>query len=90
MWVVTADGSLWRVDPETASVTATIPVGRRPLGVAAGDGSVWVANAGDGTLSRIDPDTNSVVAKVALGHPPTAVSTAGGLVWVAIAREPIT
>ena len=32
------------------AVTATIPVGRRPSGIAVGSRAVWVANAGDGTV----------------------------------------
>ncbi len=34
--------------------------GTLPAGVAVGEGSVWVTNAGDGTVSRIDVETNEV------------------------------
>jgi YVTN family beta-propeller protein len=90
VWVVAGIDSVWRIDPQTGTVTDTIPVGKKPLGVAAAGGSVWVANGGDGTVSRIDPRTNRVVATIALGHTPSAVSAYAGVVWVTIERERIT
>jgi DNA-binding beta-propeller fold protein YncE len=39
-----------RIDPATNKVTATIRVGRDPVGVAATQGAVWVANSGDGSV----------------------------------------
>jgi virginiamycin B lyase len=59
-----------RIDPATDQVVATIPVGRTPLPVAVGFGSVWVRNESQeqaGTVSRIDPATNRVVATVPVG-----------------------
>ena len=44
-----------RIDPRENRVVARIPVGRGVSGIAAGGGSVWVANEFDGTVSRIDP-----------------------------------
>jgi DNA-binding SARP family transcriptional activator/DNA-binding beta-propeller fold protein YncE len=70
-----------RIDRGTRSVT-TIPVGRRPHGVALGFGSVWVANAGDGTVSRIDPRTREVVAAIDLGVSVEGIATGAGGVWV--------
>jgi YVTN family beta-propeller protein len=47
-------GVVWRVDPLTRKVIEpSIPVGKRPLRLALGGGSVWVSNSGSGTLSRI-------------------------------------
>lgn len=36
------DGTVSRIDPATNEVVATIEVGHRPLGVAVGNGLVWV------------------------------------------------
>jgi YVTN family beta-propeller protein len=36
------DGTVSRIDPDTAGVVATIPVGPGPLTVAVGEGAVWV------------------------------------------------
>ena len=44
-----------RLDPKSAAVMATIPVGQHPCsGLAAGFGSVWVPNCGDSTVTRLD------------------------------------
>ena len=50
-------------------ITATTPVGAKPLAVAAGHGAIWVYNDIDGTLSRIDPATNTVVATIPIATP---------------------
>jgi YVTN family beta-propeller protein len=50
------------IDTTTNTVTATIPVGNSPFGVATTpDGSrVYIANSGDNTVSVIDTATNAV------------------------------
>jgi virginiamycin B lyase len=60
-----ADGSLVRVDPKTAKVTATIATGVGPAraGLAATADSIWLLTDARGTLSRIDPAQNLVVAE---------------------------
>ena len=62
------DNVVARVDPKTSKVTAMIPVGKEPDGIATSPGAVWVANhgtSGDGpSVSRIDPATNQVVATI--------------------------
>jgi YVTN family beta-propeller protein len=77
------DDTVSRVDPATDRVESTIKVGREPLAVAEGHGSLWVANAIDRTVSRIDPATNRVVATIRLRASPTAVAADGQSVWVA-------
>src|SRR5262249_36192430 len=57
------------VDPEQARVVGHVLVGRRPVAVAGGHGSVWVANADDGTVSRIDPDRGEVIRTIGIGAP---------------------
>jgi YVTN family beta-propeller protein len=98
-------GSIWltnptantvdRMDTKTYKVSATIHVGKNPLGIAVTPQAVWVANDGLATpdipsVSRIDPATDKVVATTPLG--PTSaccalhmgVSVAGGAVWVVV------
>ena len=71
MWVAnTQDDTVSRIDPRSAAVTQTIPVGARPTGIAAGDGAVWVANSLGGTVSRIDPEANQVEATIEVGEAP--------------------
>jgi YVTN family beta-propeller protein len=71
------------IDPEKNRVAATIPVGERPVSVAFGYGSVWVANADDGTVSRIDAHKRVVVHTTGIGAPVADIATGAGSVWVA-------
>lgn len=68
LWVANCKGGeVYRIDPKTAKVIATIPVGLGPSGelnVVAGAGSVWAPNATKGTIARIDPETNGVTTTV--------------------------
>ncbi len=70
------------------SVSSPIDVGRPPLRLAVGQGSVWATSALDGTLSRIDPETRR------LAGPPlhvekgiSGVASGGGSVWVSSPRR---
>jgi DNA-binding beta-propeller fold protein YncE len=60
-----------------------VPVGRRPVAVAIGHGSVWVANADDGTVSRIDQERHQVVRTIGIGAPAIDLAVAADAVWVA-------
>ena len=75
------ENAVGAIDPDAEGVTAQYPVGREPAAVAAGDGSVWVANAGDGTVSRIVPGTPHVVS-IAVGEDPAGLAFAAGSLWV--------
>jgi streptogramin lyase len=63
-------------------VTARIPTGEHPCGIASGFGAVWVANDGAGTLARINPRTNRVVRRVRVGRGVCSVATGAGFVWM--------
>lgn len=71
------------IDPQSNKVVDSVQVGARPLGIAIGEGSVWVANLDDRTLSRIDPSTRALVRTIALEATPTGVAVGAGAVWVA-------
>jgi DNA-binding SARP family transcriptional activator/glutamine cyclotransferase len=71
------------IDPEQARVVGHVLVGRRPVAVAGGHGSVWVANADDGTVSRIDPDRCEVIRTIGIGAPAIDLSVGPDAVWVA-------
>lgn len=60
------DNSVSVVDVATNKVTATVPVGSEPLGIAvAADGSkVYVANFNSSSISVIDVTTKKVIATV--------------------------
>jgi DNA-binding SARP family transcriptional activator len=71
------------IDPQRARVVGHVLVGRRPVALASGHGSVWVANADDGTVSRIDPDRGDVIRTIGIGAPAIDLAVATDAVWVA-------
>jgi virginiamycin B lyase len=72
------------IDPETNSQVGSIPVGDSPVGIAVGEGAVWVASSLDGTVSRIDPATQEVVATIRLESNPEGIAAGEGLIWVTV------
>ena len=66
-------------DP-TYRVTATVPVGKDPGGVAVDPGThtVCVTNVAGGTVSVIDASTRTVTATVPVGQNPTGVAVDPG------------
>lgn len=83
IWVMTWDGYVVRVDPETRKVGDQIPVGAGPLATKEGFGSVWVSSALDGTVTRINPIDDSVIDTISVGPVPYQLAPAGGGMWVA-------
>jgi DNA-binding SARP family transcriptional activator/DNA-binding beta-propeller fold protein YncE len=71
------------IDPATNRVVASIPVGSKPVAIAAGEGSVWVGDARDGTITRVDPETRKVVKTIGIGAPIVDLATGLGGVWAA-------
>jgi YVTN family beta-propeller protein len=80
------DGTVSVIDTATNDVTATVPVGKMPHGVAVNpDGKkVYVANRNSDTVSVIDTATNTVTNTVDVGNDPfgVAVSPDGKKVYV--------
>ncbi len=75
-------GFLWRLNPETAALEATVLVGGDA--VAVGPGSVWITDRLGGTISRVDPRTNRVVATIRVGNSPNGIAVGEGYVWVTV------
>jgi len=81
--------TLFRIDPESGTITDRIAVGPIPpsdtLGrIAAGEGAVWVLH--NRTVSRIDPVARRVVSRITVPGLVLGVGeilAAGGSVWVA-------
>ncbi len=71
------------LDPDTGRLQADVPVGRRPVAVAAGEGGIWVANAGDQTISRVDAKTRKASSPIGVGVDVSDIVVAYGSVWVA-------
>jgi virginiamycin B lyase len=73
-------GKVYRLDPASLTVTATVTVGANPLASAAIAGERWVPNIDASTVSVVDPATNSVRRTIDVGK--SAVAEAAGAVWV--------
>jgi YVTN family beta-propeller protein len=73
---------LLAVDPATRRVVRRVTVGTEPVGVAAGFGAAWVANAGNGSITRVDAHGSKVEA-IGLSEVPSAIAAGAGAVWVA-------
>jgi DNA-binding beta-propeller fold protein YncE len=70
------------------SVSYPIEIGRSPLRLAVGAGSVWVTSAPDGTVSGIDPESAAVVGRpLHLEEGIAGVTTSAGSVWVSSPRR---
>jgi streptogramin lyase len=85
-WVTNQiDDEVLRMDLSTGRVLSTIrlPAGSRPGAIAAGNGSIWVADTHTRGITRIDPGTGQVVAaRIPLSRRPDAVVAGNGVVWV--------
>jgi DNA-binding beta-propeller fold protein YncE len=84
VWVIsTLDPiTIYRIDPNTKRVVATIDTGHTPTGALAYlDPYLWVANK-DGDLTRIDSRTNRVTS-FAVGSPEwPALVAEGQAIWI--------
>ena len=67
----------------TAALTGQIPVGASPSAVAAGAGSIWVANVDAHSVSRVDPVKQVMIQTIPVGNGPDGIACGGGFVWVA-------
>jgi peptide/nickel transport system substrate-binding protein len=91
VWITSEEtGTLFRVEPRTATVARAIRVGNRPVAVAAGESGVWVVNRQDATVWRIDPETNSVSDTITVARDPAAIALSASGVWVATANAQVS
>jgi streptogramin lyase/predicted Ser/Thr protein kinase len=73
---------LWRLDPVSGRVLATIKLPFLPRTIAAGEGHVWISAPLDDAVMRIDPETNSISATIPTGRGTSGVAAGAGSVWV--------
>ncbi len=86
VWVTNTDlmkTAVYRIDPASNKVVATIELDGLSKGIAADGTSVWLSDFGNGKVWRIDAASNKIVATVKVGEAPTAVAAGFGSVWVA-------
>jgi YVTN family beta-propeller protein len=70
-------------DPRTGRVTGDVDLGSSPSAVAAGAGSIWVADVDGRSVSRLNPVKRVSVQTITVGNGPAAVAVGAGFVWIA-------
>jgi YVTN family beta-propeller protein len=75
-----------KINPLTATVTATLAGFHQPRGAAFDGTWVWVSNYGGSTLTRITPATNAM-QEVVVGSTPRAMSFDGVNLWVVLGND---
>ena len=81
VWVGSGQRKLFRIDPATSEVVASVRIGQTPVDVAVGEGAVWVARLG-GRVVRIEPELNTATGIVAAVSFPLSIAAGAGSVWV--------
>jgi hypothetical protein len=74
--------TLIRIDPDTATIAAVIPVGKGPTASDVAGDRVWVYNDADDSVSEIDPKANVVrrTTRLSTDAPPSGARTGPALV----------
>jgi serine/threonine-protein kinase len=81
-WVANYKGDSVSVIRPGIARPETVRVGAGPLGIAAGEGAIWVVTYWNRRLVRIDPETRRVLARIPVGAGPLSVAVGAGSVWV--------
>ena len=76
-------GGLLAIDSRSGTLLDPTRLRGQASAVAAGMGSLWVADSSGSTIARVDPATGDVVDRIRIGGEPGAVVVGGGVVWVA-------
>ncbi len=82
VWAASQDGVLSRLDPRSQRATGTVTGIGRPNALAAGLGSVWLAEATQDTILRIGPTPGGVVRPIPIGGIGEGIAVGDGSVWV--------
>lgn len=98
--IAAADGAIWvtspmqgevfRVDPATNRVTATVETGGQPRFIAADANALWILDQ-SGAVQRIDTGSAASVARIPLGDRFGGgdIAVGGGSVWVSLPGMPV-
>ena len=93
-WLAITEDSVWtnssgtdlvyRMDPRSNAILATVPVKRPCSGFAVAAGTLWAPSCKDHTISRIDLATNQVVATVPVGpaNSEGGIAFGAGAAWM--------
>lgn len=81
--LVPQPNSAIQLDAATGVVTAVVPAGDTPTGIAIADGTVWVLGQGDKVLTGI-PEAGGTPRTIGLPGPPTGIAAGDGSVWITL------
>ena len=81
------DRRLFKIDPRSARLLATLPLPITPQRIAAGAGAVWITDAIHDVLIKVDPASGRVVQRIATCRGTDGVAVGAGAVWVACAID---
>lgn len=93
VWITSSgENAVYRVNPGSGRILATIPVAPGPRFTVAYNSWLWVLSQSDGSASRIDPAKNKVDLVVKASVPGAGGDIAGGrgYIWLAAAGTPLT
>lgn len=74
--------SVAAINAESGDIESTVPVRRRPVGLAAAPDGVWVANSIDRSVTHIEEDGRTFQT-IQVGPGPIGVASGADLIWVA-------
>ena len=82
--------ALYRIDPATNQIIATIDLHSRPVALTSGEGSVWVRQS-DGAVQRIDGNSSKLLATIAteVADQYGGIAVGGGSVWINSEKVPL-
>lgn len=68
---------------DSAAPRSAVELNAAPSAMAAGFGSLWLADANAGNVVRLDLEKHAVVDRIPVGGTPATLAIGGGSVWVA-------
>ena len=89
LWVLgdALDRRVWRLDPRSGAIQATIALRFPPRSVVVADGMAWITDGLHDKVVPIDARSNRVLPAVTVGRGAAGVTAAAGAVWVANAID---
>jgi YVTN family beta-propeller protein len=89
LWVLgdALDRRVWRLDPRSGAMQATIVVPFPPRSVVVAGGAAWITDGLDDTVVPIDARSNRVLPAVPVGRGAAGIAAGAGAVWVANAID---
>jgi YVTN family beta-propeller protein len=87
LWISSEKNRVYRLDPNTLKITATIPVGANPLASAWVGTKLWVPNIDSNTISVVDRASNAVSKTIPAGNAPLGVLSTPDGVFVSMSND---